>query len=140
MSARQNHSRRGAMLVAVLVCLGVAMTIILASVKMSVLHRQQLRQDLQMEQTKWLLDAGVRAGIKKSKEESNFKGETLQVTPALSTSVGYPTATLEIIAEPVDEDQIRLRVTANLESDAKFKSTKRSATVLLNKAQAEQLK
>ncbi len=138
MTNGQNNSRRGSMLIAVLVCLGVATTIILASVKMSILHRQQLRQDLQMEQTKWLLDASVRAGIAKAKQQADYQGETIEFTTPLSTSLGYPNATVELSAEPDDQQEnIRLRVTASLENEVSFKSTKRSATILIDKATNE---
>lgn len=59
----RKNGRSGAILIAVLVVLGVVSAMLLAAVTASVKQRRQLRQELQLEQTRWVVDAGVRKAI-----------------------------------------------------------------------------
>ncbi len=106
-------NRRGTILIAVLVCMGIATTILLGAVQSSLRQRRQMRQELQMEQTKWLLDASVGRAISRLQKQPGYDGETLLVAPALEK---YSTATLEIavVREDQPDNRIRAQVKARL--------------------------
>lgn len=125
------RTRRGAVLIVVLVCMGVAMTIVLGVVQISLRQRRQLRQDLQMEQTKWLMDAGIGQAIARLKAQPDYDGETMSVAPAIKK---YANATIEISVNRIDQptDQVRVRITAQLgEPSEQIALTRRSQEVVV---------
>ena len=109
------RNRRGAVLIAVLVCMGFATVVLLGIVQNSLHQRRQMRRNLQMEQTQWLLDAGLSTGIARLMENSDYEGETISVTPQMEK---YTRGSIEItvIREDAPEQKIRLRVRARLEN------------------------
>ena len=80
---QRQRSRRGTLLIAVLVCLGIVVTILLGVVQVSLRQRFQLRNELQLEQTRWLLDAGVGQAHRMIHNDAEYQGETLKVSPGL---------------------------------------------------------
>ena len=113
MKQRSANKRRGTILIAVLVCMGFATTILLGAVHTSLRLRRDVRQDLQMEQTKWLMDLGVRKAISDLRNQPDYDGETLTIAPPLAK---YTDASVEITVdhENQPEDRVRLKVTARL--------------------------
>ena len=114
MRSRNLKKRRGTILIAVLVCLGIATTIVLGAVQSSMRQHRQVRRELQVEQTRWLLDAGIEravTGVLAQKE--SYPGETLTIAPALKK---YAEATIEISLLQFDarSEKASLRVTARL--------------------------
>ncbi len=55
------EERVGALLFAVLVCIGVTLALMLAALQTSLNQRRQLSRELQMEQTRLLLNAAIRS-------------------------------------------------------------------------------
>ena len=113
-SRLKKNQRRGAILIAVLVCLGIATTIVLGAVQTGMRQHRQVRRELQVEQTRWLLDAGIeRAVTTFLAQPESYQGETLTIMPALRK---YPEATIEISRIQFDRqpDQAAFRVTARL--------------------------
>ncbi|WP_068134309.1 hypothetical protein [Roseimaritima ulvae] len=116
--------------------MGIVTTIALVAVRSSLQVRRQMRQEVQLEQTRWLLDAGLARGTQQLREAADYQGETWQVTPALA---GYPQATVKI--EIIDDDSTpddsrRLHVTAQLgpsapSSAASVGSTRRSDSIII---------
>ena len=114
MKIRNRTRRRGAILIAVLVCLAIATTIVLGAVQSSIRQHRQVRQELQLEQTRWLLDAGVgRAMAGFQAQPDSYAGESLTITPALKK---FTRATIDIsvIKQDPQPERVRLRVTARL--------------------------
>ena len=106
---KNTGSRSATVLVAVLVCLGVATTILLAAVQVSLGHRRQIRQELQMEQTKWLVDAGVRKALAEVEADEDYSGDIFSVVPLLK----YDNAKLEIqVTLDEDESSALIKVSA----------------------------
>ncbi len=64
-NARASRQRNGTIVIAVLVCLAIATTILFGAIEVSLRQRRQVRSETQMEQTYWLLDAGIGAAIAK---------------------------------------------------------------------------
>lgn len=114
-----NQPRRGgAILICVLVCMGIVSTITLLAVRTSLQVRRQMRQEVQLEQTRWLLDAGLARGLQRLRDRPDYQGETWNVAPALST---YAEATVQIAILTDEPDQAsastterRLQVTATI--------------------------
>ena len=109
--------RLGAIIFMVLVCLIVATLILLGSVSISSKYRRRLRQDLQVKQADWLLDAGARLAVQKAREDDGYRGEEVFVSPALATG---GTGVVSILAWPNDENenQIHLKITASVHRKA----------------------
>jgi len=58
-STNNKSKKRGGVLIVVLVCLSVIGALIFASLQTSLRQRRQLDRELQMEQTRWLAEAGL---------------------------------------------------------------------------------
>lgn len=87
------HPRAGAVLLAVLVCLGIASAITGLAVHRSLSVRRQLNHDWQLEQTRMLLDAGIRRTHRNLSQNPNYVGESWILDRALES---YATARVEI--------------------------------------------
>ena len=123
--------RNGAVLLCVLACLGIATTIVMVSVRSTLRARRQMRQELQLEQTRWLLDAGISHAKSRLKNDPNYRGDTWNVAPELG---GYAEASVDISAPSDDSpsDLRTLRITARLNTDeALSKPTVRSRELLI---------
>lgn len=74
------RDRQGTVLVAVIVCLGLIGVLIFSALQTSLKQRRQLNRELQMEQTRWLAEAGILHATKlaKSAEELPEKPTTLR--------------------------------------------------------------
>ncbi len=105
--------RQGAVLVAALVCVAVVMSVLLATVRSSLRLRRQMIREIQMEQTRWLVDAGVRKAIAQIQEQPGYQGQVIAIE---TVPAKYPTATVEIDVRRSDTDsqQARLVVTARI--------------------------
>ena len=132
MKPQRGAARRGTVLIAVLVCMGIATTIVLGAVQTSLRQRRQVRQELQMVQTRWLMDAGIGRAIARLQAQATYDGETLLVSPALEK---YSNATVRITVIRKDQpnDQVRLRITAQLGgSNELVPAMRRSKEVVVN--------
>lgn len=89
----KRNRRRGAVLLAVLVCLGIASAITGVAVHRSLSARRQLNHNWQLEQTRMLLDAGIRRMHRKLAEKPDYTGESWRLDGALES---YATARVEI--------------------------------------------
>ena len=126
----RSHSRtrrRGVVLIAVLVCIGVAATILFGAVEKSLRCRRQIRNETQLEQVHWLVDAGVRKAISELEQVPGYEGERFVVEPAIYENL---IASVEIEVSPTESEsgQVRVAVTATLrkadQESAKLKRTK----------------
>ena len=112
MKRTKSKRSEGTVLIVVLVCLAVATGILLGAVQSSLRQRLQTRQELQMEQTRWLLDAGVSHAITELQRSDEYEGESIK----LEAHIGkYKNAELEISVRQEDsEEAIHVRVVAHL--------------------------
>ena len=70
-------NRNGAVLIVVLVCLGFAATVMVGALRSSLQQRRQIRNERDVIQTDWLLDAGVRLAVQKLKTDVDYPGQEL---------------------------------------------------------------
>jgi hypothetical protein len=117
MNSKTGRSRRGTVLIAVLVCMGFTLSILLGCVHMSLSMRRGLRQDKQMDQTHWLLEAGARKGLQSARFNENYQGESVTLDQPLAN---LDRAVIEIkILPAVDlEKDKRLKVTATIQKNS----------------------
>jgi hypothetical protein len=126
----------GSILICVLVCLGISASIMMVSVRSSLRVRRQMRIETQLEQTRWLLEAGMRRGASRFREDPGYQGETWKVVPALAS---YRDATVEIkvTRNGVSGEQARMNVSARIGGQTTHtESTQRSATLLVQRTQS----
>ena len=99
--------RKGTVLVAVLVCLGLIGTLMFASVRVSLQQRRQLERELQMEQTRLLADAGLERAIEMIESGSDAE-DTVTIRPNLDGK-----KTSEVKIEFVEQENgVEAKVTA----------------------------
>ncbi len=102
--------RLGSVLVCVIVCLGVATSIMLTSVVGSLRARRQIDRELQMEQTRWLADAGFMRAVQQIRVNSDYVGEIWAVSPAIDEA---HEATIEIVVKSEDA-KTRVEIVATI--------------------------
>ena len=109
--------RSGGVLIAVLVCMSVAATILLCAVEKSLRCRRQLRNEAQLEQVRWLVDAGIRKAVANLQKDDKYSGERITVSPEMYESL---VADVEIDVSPTksrgksSKESVRILVTATL--------------------------
>ncbi|WP_144058784.1 hypothetical protein [Rhodopirellula sp. SWK7] len=126
------QKRSGTILIAVLVCLAIASTITGAAIQSSLRARHQMKVHWQLEQTRTLLDAGIRRTLSLAAEDSNYEGESWVVDDALES---FSEARVEIKPLPTDNldetDVARFEVIATIRNrDLQPVQTKRSQIVV----------
>ncbi len=134
---RAAQRRTGTILVFVLVCLLVVTTILMGAVEVSIRNRRQIRTEIQLEQTYWLLDAGIGAAITKFNQSPDFAEYAFATEGTLKNYRG--SVNIEVI-ERTDQS-VRLRVTAQLLGRQEFSPvTQRSRVIVLDNRQTNQTK
>ena len=126
---RYSQQRKGTILALVLVCLVVVTTILLGAVEVSIRNRQQIRTEVQLEQTYWLLDAGIGAAITKFHQSPDFGEYSFATEETLKNYKG--SVDIQIIER--DDKRVNMRVTAKLQGRHELSPlTKRSRVIVLN--------
>jgi len=135
MSRINNHiqtSRSGVVLIAVLVCMGVVMTILLGAVQTSLHCRRQMRNEAQLEQTRWLMDAGLRQAIANLEQQPDYAGQRIQLSSKVDK---YASAVVDIKVKPIEDSpgKVSVNVTAELgDIEDEVLKTKRTRELILN--------
>ncbi len=108
---RVARSRSGAVLIMVLACLTTASTILFGALALSLRYQRQFRNEVQMEQTHWLLDAGIDAAIAKFESNPGFTHHSLATGDKFGSGVG--SVTIDVI-ERIGNRAV-MQVTARLQ-------------------------
>ena len=109
--------RRGSILILVLACCAVAVSMVMISLQVSLQQRRQLRSELQLEQTRWVLDAAIRKSIAEPPSED----EATELKPRLEK---FDKVTFT--AKPQQDGQ-QIAVQAKIENSTGTDVTSRSA-------------
>ena len=126
MSNRTNQ-RSGSLLVCVLVCMGIATSIMLVAVKSSLQARRQMTEERKIEQARWLLDAGIRHAADAARADPTYAGEMIHISPVIDIA---SKATVAISVQPPEQDgTFLMRVTASLRDGASSRSINRSQSI-----------
>ena len=134
---RSLRSRRlGSLLVCVLVCLGIATSIMLTAIHSSLRARRQIVRELQMEQTRWLIDAGLQRAVKMVASDPNYMGETWNVVPTIDSHADA-TIEIKIVDAGLNKGKIRLSVSAAVHGkDLNSQPTRSTDSLILDRTQA----
>lgn len=126
----RNHriERSGTVLLVVLVCMVVTTSIVLGAVQSSLRHRRQLRQDIQMEQTRWLLDAGIGRAISQLERDADYDGETIN-----DILLAEKYKCVVEIQQLDSTDQQKFRVVAQTMAGENLPSMQRSKTIVIER-------
>ena len=125
MNAQSFEQRRGAMMIAVLVCITIASMLTLTLVK-QLLSRRALEEMSQSRiQADWLVEAGIERAVAKLKGEPGYSGETWDITEGLDDERA---GRVKIVVRkaPGQSDRRTAEVTAEFPADVQrsFQSTK----------------
>ena len=113
----RTNKRRGSVLILVLACCAVAVSLIMISLQVSLQQRRQLRSELQLEQTRWVLDAAIRKTIADPPEAA----EEIELKPKLEKF----DKVLFGVTPNQDKDQVAVK--ARIENYGGVSVTSRSA-------------
>lgn len=80
---RSNKLRRGHLIFAVLVCLSVISLILIGALTHGLRLHRQIRNERMLEQTRWVLDAGISRAIIALDNDPNYSGETIELKQTL---------------------------------------------------------
>jgi type II secretory pathway component PulK len=80
---RHRCDRNASILPVALVCLAVASTLMLSALRVGLQARMQLHTAHQVQQTRWLLDAGVRRALASLRKNADYDGETIRLDESL---------------------------------------------------------
>ena len=128
----RSSPRSGSILIMSILCMAVAIIILTGLIKMGIQHQRQLRQEVQLRQTEWLLDAGVQTAIAKARSEAGYSGEKVSVSKQIGK---FQNATIEIGTEqdPDSDQRIIINVTAKISRDIENSTTQRSLSLVVDK-------
>ena len=126
------RNRSGAILICVLVCMSVVTTMTMIALQASLRHRRQMNTHWRLEQTRWLLDAGLSRAISKLQTNPDYEGETWSLDRAL---VRHEVARVTIgVSQDKENPDFRIvRLRAEIDPNSPVVSnTKRSRTWIVN--------
>ncbi len=104
-------NRRGLVTLCVLTCLLVTLSIVLTLMQATLRARREATVRMQIQQTEWLLDAGVRLADQRLAESKNYRGETWQLDDVIP---GYYAANVVITVDSGNDEQASVEVIAQL--------------------------
>ena len=120
--------QRGMLLICVLVCLGIASTITGLTVQSGLRARRQMTRHWQLEQTRLLLDAGVRRAVIKARDDDNDWREEWDVSNAFEKYAIAKVSINTVVDDPLEEES--WRITAELQTDDQIPSVTRRSRVI----------
>ena len=109
----RSRSRRGALVVCVLVCLLVASAIVTATTRMALRSRRDVRTEHQMRQTLLMLDAGILRAARRVQASPDYQGESWRPTAAITSFEGAKVE-IRVTVDEQQDDTRRVEVTASL--------------------------
>lgn len=137
---RKTPMRQGALLVVVLALLTVASTLSMVGFTTALRHRRQVAKEVHALQASELLRAGLRRALASCRDDTNYDGETWDVTDALpqfnSATIRIDVTPLASQEPPSDQDLFsrkRIDVSAELQPRAaEIQVIQRSLTYVTN--------
>jgi uncharacterized membrane protein len=119
------EQRRGAMMIAVLVCITIASMLSLTLVKQLLSRQALLEMTENQVQADWLVEAGIERAVAKLKGEPGYSGETWNITDALDDGRAGRVK-IVVRSDPDHSESRTAEVTAEFPADAQrgFQSTK----------------
>jgi hypothetical protein len=111
----------------------------LTSIHASLRVRRQLARELQMEQTRWLANAGLARGWMRASNEAGYTGESWTVSPALSENT-VANVVITLTTTDVPDGQVGLQVVATLcGTEANSKPTRKTESMVISLNQTKKV-
>ncbi|MEM6473024.1 MAG: hypothetical protein AAF802_25915 [Planctomycetota bacterium] len=111
---RSCRQRNAVVLVTVLVCVVVSSAVIAGIVTSALHERRQCRQELQMEQTRWCLEAGLVYAVEKCREDESYVGEVITLSPPLDDR---KRTEIRVLVENTTDEEKLVTVLVMIEGD-----------------------
>lgn len=129
-SRRRGKSRRGAVLIAALVCAAVAAVVFMSALKMASAQRHRMETELWQLQAAWLAESGLERAAERLAAKPDFTGETWSISA--EQLGGSYAAVVRIRVEPVrDQPKSRLvRVEADYPNHPQDRARESRETIL----------
>src|SRR5687768_7861668 len=129
---RRASERRGAVMVAVLAALGLALALSVAMLQASAFERRLVRRQAWQGQADWLAEAALRRAAARLAEEPAWPGETWTVPPG---DLGGPhggqvTIAVTEVADQPGRRQVRIRADYPIAADLPARSTTETPIVV----------
>ncbi len=113
--AAQSDSRRGSILVIVLVSLLVASMLGVGLIKTVLIHQRQMRVLSGQQQGLWLAEAGVQRAARQLVDTPEYEGETWEVSADVLGASRTAAVTIEVAEADDGSDEREIRVQVRLE-------------------------
>lgn len=124
------RKRAGSILICVLVCLAIVTALAGSMLKTALQARKAIRQELQLSQAEFLLEAGVQRAIEQINDDSTYTGERWELSK--DAIPGQESALVEIKVTPAtDDDATRIEVVTQLSANSP-QTVRRSYTFSLS--------
>jgi hypothetical protein len=142
LSSRRGR-RGGSVLVCTIVCLAVVMALLGSLLKSTLLTRQRVRQEQQLRQAEWLIEAGLERARFRLAGEERYSGETWRL-PAGRLETGQPgDVSIEVLPAADRDDRgpdergfTRVRISAAYPAEGPY-SIRRSRTFRISDAMVD---
>lgn len=112
-SCQRRPTRQASVLVAVLVCLAIASTLVTSSVHTALNARRAMRTQHQLRQTELLLAAGIQRAAKKMQLSDDYTGETWELSSQVIFNAESAQVTIDITSVAENASR-KVNVTARL--------------------------
>ena len=105
------QKRPASVIIGVLVCLSISSFLLIGAVTLTLRQRRQIRRELQMEQTRWLAEAGLVRAISQLDQTAEYNGEAIELKLDPSSSCNE---LVEIVLSEIDGDHRDVSVVASI--------------------------
>ena len=120
----------GSILICVLACLAIVTALAGSMLKTALQARKAMRQELQLRQAEFLLEAGVQRAVKQLNDDSTYTGESWKLPRDILPSQTPAVVEIKVIP-PTDDAATRVAVVAQLATD-NHRAVRRSYTFSLS--------
>jgi len=126
---RSRRQRRGAVIIAALVCLVIVVAMLGVMLRAALLAQRQLHVERDRRQCELLLEAGLDRAARDLAQQADYRGEIwkLPASEVLGTAAGQVTIA---VAHPADRQPLQISVTAEYPLGSEH-SIRRSRTILV---------
>jgi len=132
-SSRVISRRRGAILVAMMVCIVLISLILGALLKLSVAHRRQGLREQERIQARWLAESGVERAANRLSADSDYAGETWEIAAENLGNAGPARVEIQVKTDEGRPDQRVVTAVAVFPADrARFAKRTKQLVIQLN--------
>jgi type II secretory pathway component PulK len=132
----RQHSRRGVMMIAVIVCIAIASALLLTMVKQLASAKKTVDFEIRREQAAWIVEAGIQRAVI-GLRDSNYTRETWTIDGRELN--GDDAATVQIDVSTVSEDASRRQIEVTVQYPPGETGIRESKTIYFDLDKKESL-